>query len=91
MVSLPDRKHRALAEKVTRGLRAAGLNVMTPLQEGGFGPQLKIANKHEARLAVLFGEDELARGELVVKELRSGEQQVFKIEEAVSRIVELLP
>jgi histidyl-tRNA synthetase len=91
MVSLPDLKHRALAEKIARDLRAAGLNVMTPLQAGGFGAQLKIANKHEARIAVLFGEDELSRGELVVKELRSGEQHTLKVDEAVSRIVEILP
>lgn len=74
-VSLPTLELRAKAESVARELREAGMRVMTPLEAGGFGTQLKLASKHGARFAVLFGEAELAQGQILLKDLKSGEQR----------------
>lgn len=82
LVALPSREMRVHAERLAAGLREAGLRVITPLSIEGFGPQLKIAAKHEAQFAVLFGEDEWARGEVVIKELATGGQRVMALAEA---------
>ncbi len=79
-VSLPKIEMRAAAEKVARTLRSAGLRVMTPLEPGGFGAQLKQATKHGARFAVLLGEAELERGAVLVKNLATGVQTEVKLE-----------
>jgi histidyl-tRNA synthetase len=89
-VSLPKAELRGLSEKLARDLRAAGLNVMTPLQVSGFGAQLKIANKHEAKVAVLFGDSELEKGEVVLKVLTTGEQLQVGIDGVVSKILGIL-
>jgi histidyl-tRNA synthetase len=89
-VSLPKAELRALSEKIARDLRAAGLNVMTPLQVSGFGAQLKIANKHEAKVAVLFGDSELEKGELILKVLTTGEQLQVKTEDVLKTVLGIL-
>lgn len=78
-VSLPKPELRATADKLARELRSAGLKVMTPLSVGGFGAQLKQATKFNARFVVLFGDDELKRGEVLVKDLKSGVQKTVPI------------
>lgn len=78
-VTLPRAELRGRAEAIARELRAAGLRVMTPLEAGGFGAQLKLANKHGVRHVLLLGDDELARGEVAVKSLATGEQRAVAI------------
>lgn len=78
-VSLPRRELRATAEKIAHSLREAGLRVMTPLDEGGFGVQLKQAVKNEATFAVLLGDQELAEGKVLVKNLVKNEQTTVAI------------
>lgn len=87
LVALPKREWREQAEGLSAELRAAGLKVITPLSIEGFGPQLKVAARHEARFAVLFGDTEWARGELIVKVLSTGEQKVLPRSEAVRFVV----
>jgi histidyl-tRNA synthetase len=78
-VSLPKAEFRGHAEQVARALREHGLRVITPLEAGGFGVQLKQATKHGARFAVLFGDSELAEGKVLLKDLLSGEQVTVAI------------
>jgi histidyl-tRNA synthetase len=56
-------------------LRDAGLRVEYPLTPQAVGKQLKLADSRRARLAVVVGPDERARGELVIKDLSSGTQE----------------
>lgn len=86
-VSLPSLSTRARAEELARDLRARGLHVMTPLSEGGFGAQLKLASRHGARFAVLFGEQELADGKVALKDLRSGEQVAVPFERLADELL----
>ena len=74
-VTMPSQELRSRADSVAAALRAEGLKVATPLEAGGFGAQLKLATRHGARFAVLFGEEELKRGEALLKDLRKGEQK----------------
>lgn len=56
-------------------LRAAGVNTLISLDSTvGLGKQFKEADRKGVRYALVIGPDELARGEAVVKDLRSGEQ-----------------
>ena len=47
------------------------------LEARAFGAQMKGAGKSGARLAVLLGEEEWKRGEVVVKDLERGEQETL--------------
>lgn len=78
-VTLPSKVLWTKCEEVASAARAAGLSAMTPLGEGGFGVQLKLATKHGARLAVLLGEDELKQGKVAVKILETGEQKTLTL------------
>jgi histidyl-tRNA synthetase len=85
-VSLPKPELRETAEKIARALREQGHKVITPLAPGGFGAQLKLAVKHGARYAVLFGDTELAEGKVVLKNLVKNEQVVVAIDEVASAV-----
>jgi histidyl-tRNA synthetase len=89
-VSLPKAEYRSLAEKIAGELRTRGVRVVTPLEIGGFGAQLKLATKHGARLAVLFGDSELAEGKVIVKDLVKGEQVLLSLASAGEAIVGML-
>lgn len=78
-VSLPRLELRGKAEEVARALRDRGLRVITPLTADGFGPQLKLASKHGAKFAVLFGDAELAEGKVILKDLRAGTQEIVPL------------
>ncbi|HEX5692188.1 MAG TPA: histidine--tRNA ligase [Roseiflexaceae bacterium] len=57
-------------------LRAAGFKVETALEtRDRLGKQFKYADRRGVPLALVLGPDELARGEVVIKDLRSGEQR----------------
>lgn len=85
-VSLPKAELRALALKLGRECREKGLRTVTPLSIDGFGAQLKQASKLGARFAVLFGEKELASGEVIVKDLGKGEQSLVAKDQVASWI-----
>jgi histidyl-tRNA synthetase len=89
-VSLPRADLRGHAETVARSLRDAGFKVMTPLEVGGFGAQLKLASKHGARFAVLFGDTELAEGKVMVKNLLKGEQAAVAIADVATHVANAL-
>ena len=83
LVALPRAEWRVHAEVVAGRLRDRGLKVMTPLSVEGFGPQLKIASRHGARFAVLFGDAEWAEQKLIVKDLLAGVQEVVSASDLV--------
>jgi histidyl-tRNA synthetase len=89
-VSLPRADALGAASGVARSLREAGLRVVTPLEVGGFGAQLKLATKHGARFAVLFGDTELAAGNVLVKDLASGEQVTVAVTGVAGHVKGLL-
>jgi histidyl-tRNA synthetase len=57
-------------------LRDSGLNVIGHCGESGIKNQMKRADKSNAEVAILVGEDELKSGTFVVKPLRSEREQV---------------
>jgi len=59
-------------------LRAAGVKVQMHAGGGSFKSQFKKADASGARFALVFGGDELARGEVSMKSLREGSEQVSR-------------
>lgn len=64
----------ARALMLAQQLRQAG-HVVDLFYRGNVGRRMKRANKVSARVAVILGEDELARGAATVRDLDSGQQQ----------------
>ena len=77
-------------QRVARSLRAAGLNTEVFPDAKPVGKQLKYADRHGFRLALIAGPDEFAAGVWQVKDLKSGHAE--KIPEAglVVRLQSLL-
>ncbi|HSR91588.1 MAG TPA: histidine--tRNA ligase [Gemmatimonadales bacterium] len=60
--------------QVTHELRDRGIRVEYALSLQPVGKQLKLADARDARFAVLIGPDDRAKGEVVIKDLRTKEQ-----------------
>ena len=60
---------RRAAFGAIHALRAAGYRVEYPLREVAFGKQFKAAGESGARLALIFGSEELARGVVKLRDL----------------------
>lgn len=54
-------------------LRAAGLRAETYIGDGKMKQQLKYADKRNARLAIIQGEDERVQNKIIIKDLRLGD------------------
>jgi histidyl-tRNA synthetase len=71
-------------------LRAAGVNTEAVLEMGKLGAQLKYADRSGIRLALICGEDERARGTVVVRDLASKSQDEVASAEVVGAVQRLL-
>ena len=69
-------------------MRAAGIRV--ELGEGKLKRVFEIANKLNARLAVICGENEVAAGEVSIKDMQTFEQTTVRQELLLERVKECL-
>lgn len=75
------------ALRLATELRRAGTRVEVPLMEkGGFKKFLSYANAKGIPTVVLLGPDEIARGEVTVRNMADGSQQSVPRSEAVARL-----
>jgi histidyl-tRNA synthetase len=75
-VTLFDPERCGASLQLARELRADGFKVETALDPNDkLGKQFKYADRKGIPFALVLGPDELARGEVVVRDLRSGEQR----------------
>jgi histidyl-tRNA synthetase len=72
--------------RLAHELREAGLRVEYALSPQAVGKQLKLADARKARLGVVVGPDEWARGEVMMKDLRSGSQESVPASSLVNTI-----
>ncbi|MGC0993771.1 histidine--tRNA ligase [Pantoea agglomerans] len=77
-----------LAEKLRD--EAPELRLMTNFGGGNFKKQFARADKWGARVALVLGEDEVKAGQVVIKDLRRGEQQTLDQAEAAAVLRSLL-
>jgi histidyl-tRNA synthetase len=70
--------------RLAHQLRTAGLRVEYSLGAGAVGKQLKLADARNARLALVIGPDDRARGEVQVKDLSTKAQGSVRIDALVA-------
>lgn len=71
------------ALKLVSDLRKAGLNAILSLGDRKLKAQLRQANAAGARYAVIIGEDELASGAVVVRNMARGEQDTVPLDKMI--------
>ncbi len=97
LVSAPDvycviggAAERLAAFREIHALRAAGFRVEYPLRDLAFGKQFKAAAESGARLALIFGGDELARGVVKVRDLGQRSEVEAPRDAVVAHVRDLL-
>ncbi|MGC4080241.1 MAG: histidine--tRNA ligase [Rubrivivax sp.] len=90
---VPDGSALPQAMRVVEALRAAGVAVQLHVGGGSMKSQFKKADASGARHALIFGGDELARGEVAVKPLRdaAAAQAARPIADPAAWAADLLP
>jgi len=83
-VTVFDSQTQAESLRIAAELRVAGFKVVTALGTEKLGKQLKFADRILAAKALVIGPDELAKGEVVVKDLRARTQSSLPISQLVS-------
>jgi histidyl-tRNA synthetase len=71
---------------LAHSLRDVGLRVEYALSPQAVGKQLKLADARHARLAAVLGPDERARGDIVLKDLQSGSQEMVPLRSSIDII-----
>ena len=77
---------RQPAHVLARDLRHAGLVALVDYDARSLRAQMKRADRSGARRVLILGDDELARGEVTVKDMGSGEQATVARLEVVERL-----
>jgi histidyl-tRNA synthetase len=90
LVTVFDEQGMAESLRLSTELRQAGLKTATYPEPAKLGKQLKYADRMGMRLAAVLGPDELAAGQVAIKDLKDGSQQVVKRQDAAALIRQLL-
>lgn len=85
LIGLGEAAERELA-RVLHTLRAAGIAAERDYQGRKMKAQFKAADRLRARYTAILGDDELARGEIALKDMATGEQQFVKLAELAEAI-----
>lgn len=88
LVTVFDENTRKHAYDIATRLRAAGVRTEVFLGTGKLKKQFQYADRKHIPTAVVAGPDELARGEVTVKDLKTGAQQTVAIDGLVAAVLE---
>lgn len=81
---------RAAVLRLSRELRIAGIATEHSLSDVALGKQLKLADARGARLAIVVGPDDRARGEVQLKDLHNKTQTAEPLDRVIERCRTLL-
>ena len=89
---VPDAAALPAATRTVEALRAAGVAVQLHAGGGSMKSQFKKADGSGAQFALIFGGDELARGEVTLKSLRDGvgAQQAVSLADVATSVAQSL-
>ena len=85
------RSARAWAAPIVLALRAEGYRVETEYEDASLKSQMRRADRLGARLVCIVGENELASGRIVVKNLRTTSQETVAAERILDELRTRLP
>jgi histidyl-tRNA synthetase len=80
----------AEALDLAEALRARGVTAVPELSSRSLKAALKRADRHGSRFVLILGDEELAAGEVTVKDLRSGEQRRLPRPNAIDLAIDLM-
>lgn len=69
----------AQVDNLTKALRLKGQNILVGLEEQKLGKALEFANKKKISKVIILGEEEAEKGVYKIKDMRSGEEESFKL------------
>ncbi len=78
------------ALKLAAELRAGGTSVITDVMERSLKAQMKYADRLGARCVVVIGENELANGTAVLRNMADSSQEDVKLEDLKDKLSKLL-
>jgi histidyl-tRNA synthetase len=81
---------RTAAWRLLRELRDAGVPAQMELEARGLRSQMKRADRMAARVTLIVGGDELARGEVTLRVMATGDQRSVAREAVIAAVRELL-
>lgn len=90
LVTIFDESMWMKSLELTAELRKAGLNVMVFPEPAKLQKQFKFADKMKIKLALTIGPDEVANGQVALKNLGTGEQATVRREAIVDEVRKLL-
>lgn len=85
----PNKANFTLAFQTVIGLRRAGLRAEFDFQGRSMKAQMKQANKLKAKYVLIFGDDEAARGQVVLRSMADSSQQEIAIDDIVNTLTNL--
>ncbi len=78
-----------VAFKTVAQLRHGGLKAEFDLAQGSMKSQMKKANRAQAKQVLIFGEEELARGSVILRNMATAEQKEIAVENIVKELEEV--
>jgi histidyl-tRNA synthetase len=81
---------RLAAMKLLRELRRAGVSAQMEFEARGVRAQMKRADRLRARVALIVGGDELARGEVTLRDMSTGDQRPVARGTVIQAVQEML-
>ena len=85
---LPMTEDLGAAAQLATALREGGIRTQIYSEQKKFKAKISYADKLRIPYVIFLGEDEIARGECSVKDLRTGEQKSLPVEESITLIRE---
>lgn len=80
---------RRLAFQLAQQLRSRGVAAACPYGDRSLKAQLRVASSQGAPYVAILGEDEIARGQLALKDMATGEQRDVPLAEALATLAAL--
>ncbi len=84
----PEAKKKCLV--LVNELRELGIHTVGALGEASLKSQMRLADRFQARYALLLGQMEVKEGTIILKDMVAGKQKAMKFEKAIPEIVKLI-
>lgn len=81
-------EHASVYLDYARRLREAGIATEVYMASKPLGKQLQFADRRRFKLAVIAFEDEIATNKVILRDMKTGDQEVVAIEDFVSKVQE---
>jgi len=76
--------------EIAQDLRNEGILTDVDLLRRGIGKSLKYANAKSAKYAIIIGPDELEKDSVTLRDMKTGDQELLKIKDTISRLKKVL-